>query len=910
MPILDISYYLPEFSGYDKKDLFREEISENKINLDIDKVLKLSENNSEEIIKEKNKEKKKENFLLKIYRRSNLTLFEKYQKIANNLEFGKEEEFFHIEKDSKKAEENSKKYFLCCLVKTSHHIKGVCFIDDTNLNFKVFLNQKTGSAMSGVEIGFTTEDFDYDKERQTCFGSYFVCHPKDKDLYKISINYNDIKWIFRRKYYYINSAFEIYTTSNKTYYFNLKYENDREIVINEILKKIKVTIPIIDDLKEGSNNIIGYENKNVQKKKKDKIKLSEIIKKWKNWEIDNFELLMWFNIFGNRSYNDLSQYPVFPWVLSNYKDPLKEKVETSDIYDYQYRDMNLPLGMMELNELSINRKEQFIETYESLKEDDGAKPYYYGTNYSNPYYVCYYLIRIFPFSHISIELQGKKFDNANRLFFSVENAFNNSLKQKTDVKELIPEFFYLPEMFININDLNLGVLDTGNIVNDVITPCNNNPYDFIMTMRSVLESNHLSNTLQNWADLIFGFKARGKEAENVFNVYNEASYQEQIDITKVEDKGAQLRLVEFGLIPNQIMNKECIKRDKKENILKGKEITDSTCDLKYILYKSHNDNDKMNTNTVIKIVNISCDKLLVLNNNKLLVEKKINTTVFEKDHSFEDTNIINKFPFTNRMSQFYNPKINNNKIIQYCQKLKLIIVGGFYDGEVKIISLNSKFSQTELLPFKDRLPILSISVDKEEELAFFGNSLGNVSIAKIDEDPSKFEVYDIITHQMSAIIHIECSNDLNLWASASIDGYINLYTLPLSKLIRIIKVPTNNLEYVFLSESPLPVILAITTENNISEIFVYSINGKSLLRTKEEDIIKCPLLLKDMNTNNYLAYILNDTIVIRSLPNLIREVCIEGLDNIYSICPSEDMKSMFGINKEGNKIYIIKEEKE
>ena len=288
-----------------------------------------------------------------------------------------------------------------------------------------------------------------------------------------------------------------------------------------------------------------------------------------------------------------------------------------------------------------------------------------------------------------------------------------------------------------------------------------------MTMRSVLESNHLSNTLQNWADLIFGFKARGKEAENVFNVYNEASYQEQIDITKVEDKGAQLRLVEFGLIPNQIMNK-------------GKEITDSTCDLKYILYKSHNDNDKMNTNTVIKIVNISSDKLLVVNNNKLLVEKKINTTVFEKDHSFEDTNIINKFPFTNRMSQFYNPKINNNKI-----KLKLIIVGGFYDGEVKIISLNSKFSQTELLPFKDRLPILSISVDKEEELAFFGNSLGNVSIAKIDEDPSKFEVYDIITHQMSAISHIECSNDLNLWASASIDGYINLYTLPLSKLIRI-----------------------------------------------------------------------------------------------------------------------------
>jgi len=53
-----------------------------------------------------------------------------------------------------------RKYFLSCLVKTSHHIKGVCFIDDKKLNFKVFLNQRTGSAMSGVEVGFTNKDDD------------------------------------------------------------------------------------------------------------------------------------------------------------------------------------------------------------------------------------------------------------------------------------------------------------------------------------------------------------------------------------------------------------------------------------------------------------------------------------------------------------------------------------------------------------------------------------------------------------------------------------------------------------------------------------------------------------------------------------------------------------------------------
>ena len=914
VPILDISYYLPEFSGFDKKKLFRKAINENKINLDIDKVLKSSESNSDENNKEKNKNNKNENYLSNIYKKSNLTLYEKYKKIANNLEFGKEEEFAYIERKysnrNREDRNNTKKYYLSCLVKTSHHIKGVCFIEDNSLSFKVFLNQKTGSAMSGVEIGFTTNDDDYDPERKTCFGSYFVCHPKDKDLYKISINYNDIKWIFKRKYYYSNSAFEIFTTTNKTFYFNFKYEAERDTAIGEILKKIPGSIPIIDDLKEQST-IVGYENKIEQKKKKDKIKLSEIIKKWKNWEINNFQFLMWLNIFGNRSYNDISQYPILPWVLSKYKDPLKEKEENNENFDYQYRDMNLPLGMMELSPEGIRRKEVFLETYETLKEEpsEGVKPYIYGTSYSNPFYVSYYLIRLFPYSHISIELQGKSFDNPNRLFFSVEGTFKNSISQKTDVKELIPEFFYLPEMFHNINDLDMGVLDNGKLVDDVITPCNNNAYDFIMTMRSVLENDIISYSLTNWADLVFGYKARGKDAENANNIYTEGSYQENVDINKVENKESQLRLVEFGLIPNQVMVKECAKRDKKESILKGKEITDSSCDLNHFICKPHNEN-KIDRNLIaLKLCSLSSDKLLVFNNNNTIVEKKINWSPFEKSYSFDDS--INEcFQFANKMSIFFNPKKSNSKIVQFCPKGKLIILGGFYDGKVQVIPLNSNQEPIKIAPFQDQLPILSVAVDKEEEFVFLGNSIGNVCIMKADKVPSNFEFYQTITHQMSAISYIDCSNELNLWASASIDGYINLYTLPLSKLIRIIKVPTNNLEYVFLSESPLNTIIAITEENNISEIFVYSINGKLLIRQKEEADINCPLIIRSINTNNYLAYILKDTVVIRSLPNLIREVCIDEMKNIYAICPSEDLKTLYGINKSGNEVYIIKDEKE
>ena len=46
-------------------------------------------------------------------------------------------------------------------------------------------------------------------------------------------------------------------------------------------------------------------------------------------------------------------------------------------------------------------------------------------------------------------LQSGKFDHPNRLFHSVAQSWRNCQRDTSDVKELIPEFFYLPEMFVN-----------------------------------------------------------------------------------------------------------------------------------------------------------------------------------------------------------------------------------------------------------------------------------------------------------------------------------------------------------------------------------------------------------------------------------------------------------------------------
>lgn len=71
--------------------------------------------------------------------------------------------------------------------------------------------------------------------------------------------------------------------------------------------------------------------------------------------------------------------------------------------------------------------------------------------------VCSYLVRLEPFSQHFLRLQGGHFDLADRMFHSIKEAWLSASKfNMADVKELIPEFFYLPEFLANSNNFDLG----------------------------------------------------------------------------------------------------------------------------------------------------------------------------------------------------------------------------------------------------------------------------------------------------------------------------------------------------------------------------------------------------------------------------------------------------------------------
>lgn len=63
----------------------------------------------------------------------------------------------------------------------------------------------------------------------------------------------------------------------------------------------------------------------------------------------------------------------------------------------------------------------------------------YGSHYSTPGFVLYYLGRLYP--HYVLCMQGGRFDHPDRMFNSMADAFRNCFSNMSDFKELIPEFY-------------------------------------------------------------------------------------------------------------------------------------------------------------------------------------------------------------------------------------------------------------------------------------------------------------------------------------------------------------------------------------------------------------------------------------------------------------------------------------
>ncbi|XP_062026093.1 BEACH domain-containing protein B isoform X1 [Rosa rugosa] len=272
---------------------------------------------------------------------------------------------------------------------------------------------------------------------------------------------------------------------------------------------------------------------------------------WRRRDMTNFEYLMILNTLAGRSYNDLTQYPVFPWVLADYSSEVLDFNKSST-----FRDLSKPVGALDLK-----RFEVFEDRYRSFTDPD-IPSFYYGSHYSSMGIVLYYLLRLEPFTSLHRNLQGGKFDHADRLFQSIESTYQNCLSNTSDVKELIPEFFYMPEFLVNSNSYHLGVKQDGEPIGDVCLPpwAKGSPEEFVNKNREALESEYVSSNLHHWIDLVFGYKQRGKPAVEAANIFYYLTYEGAVDLDTMEDdlqrSAIEDQIANFGQTPIQIFRKK------------------------------------------------------------------------------------------------------------------------------------------------------------------------------------------------------------------------------------------------------------------------------------------------------------------------------------------------------------------
>ncbi|KPI88284.1 hypothetical protein ABL78_2646 [Leptomonas seymouri] len=239
---------------------------------------------------------------------------------------------------------------------------------------------------------------------------------------------------------------------------------------------------------------------------------------WRNRLLSNFDYLLVLNLLAGRTLSDITQYPVFPWILSDYTS---SELDLSN--PATFRDLSLPMGACGRED----RRTVVRERYTEMK-DLGDVPSHYFTHYSSPAVTLYFLIRLPPYTALSILLQGGHFDHADRMFHSVQASYKAVTTSTQDVRELIPELFYLPELCINANRVDFGRRQDRTPMDNLQLPpwAHNDPYTFTYRMREALESPHVSAHLHKWIDLIFGYKQRGKEAIDALNVFNWHSYED------------------------------------------------------------------------------------------------------------------------------------------------------------------------------------------------------------------------------------------------------------------------------------------------------------------------------------------------------------------------------------------------
>ena len=402
---------------------------------------------------------------------------------------------------------------------------------------------------------------EYDKNIKYVFSSLLEDIREKEKI--IIIKLNDIEEIIARRFLYEYRAIEVFLKNGKSYYFNL-YKPDY----------VKLFFSKISRIQDMEKSIISNPKK------------SFIDKKYhENWLDDNmstYQYLLYINKFSSRSYNDINQYPIFPWIfretsLGSHKDAKRLP---------KLRDLEYPISLKG-NSANDNLEEELQDSklfFDASLEENRKYPTHFRLHYSTSGYILSFMVRTSPYTEEQIRFQNNQFDSPSRQLNSIDEILT-ILSTSHDNRELIPEYFTTVEFYLNMNYIYFGYrLNDKVLINDV------NPQSYFESLAQYVYYNRLFLNIRfkmddlgkewfqkelkinKWIDLIFGAKQwNEKPKRDDLNLFGKYCYKQYINFEKKMEKyktnkltdeqiikkvkKKKLQIINFGQCPEVLFNK-------------------------------------------------------------------------------------------------------------------------------------------------------------------------------------------------------------------------------------------------------------------------------------------------------------------------------------------------------------------
>ncbi|EFO65139.1 Lipopolysaccharide-responsive and beige-like anchor protein [Giardia lamblia P15] len=259
-------------------------------------------------------------------------------------------------------------------------------------------------------------------------------------------------------------------------------------------------------------------------------------------KLSHIEAVIALNMIAGRCSSDTSMYPVFPW-LADDRDLTKTVMEQTD-----------------------SKRAKYLDRYNSLT----TAPFLAGSHYSTSGFVAGMLLRSQPFSAAALLLHDGKYDNPDRIFSSVADLWNSvKVTNLSECRELIPELFYAPNMFLNESSHDFGIKSTGEAVHDLVcdsmnatgcVACKDILDTYLHTVlytlinRERLAQYTVFPSLYQWCRLLFGDK---QSSLAHFNIYYWLTYPDSVALDCISNFSTRIstysQLKNFGVCSRDVI---------------------------------------------------------------------------------------------------------------------------------------------------------------------------------------------------------------------------------------------------------------------------------------------------------------------------------------------------------------------